>query len=204
MRRAAVGVLAAAGLLTAGCTAGQQAQTASEKPTLDGVQSSVGSLLLRGLAVQAPVGSHYYQTTSNALVTVVIANSGSKADTLTGVSSPAFGGWSVYPLSAVKALQPGGLPQLQPGTAGSTATAVPGGRKSVPIGAGASASFGVPSATGALVLTNAKKTSYPGSTIPITFTFADAGSKTVQVPIQITARPQESIVPGPSATGQLG
>ncbi len=72
---------------------------------------------------------------------------------------------------------------------------------SVPIGPGQRISWGVPEATGALVLTGAKRAIYPGSTIPITFSFTDAGAVTVAVPVQITSSPATSVLPAPSGSG---
>jgi len=48
-------------------------------------------------------------------------------------------------------------------------------------------SFGVNGTDHVLVLTGLSSTLFPASTIPVTFTFANAGSVTVDVPVQITA-----------------
>ena len=55
--------------------------------------------------------------------------------------------------------------------------------------------LGAPDATGGLLLLTFKKPAYPGTTIPVTFTFADTGSKTIAVPIALTAGANQSVVP---------
>jgi hypothetical protein len=52
-----------------------------------------------------------------------------------------------------------------------------------------------------LVLTNLKGSTnlYPGSEVPLTFTFANAGKVTVSVPIQLSAQPNDVSVPAGAA-----
>jgi copper(I)-binding protein len=199
VRRFGVGVAAAAALLTSACAAGQHAQTAQQKSTIDGTNASVGSMDLRGLAIQAPVKGTYYEAGSDALVKLVIVNSGSRNDTLTGISSPSFVGWSAYP-SASDAESV----QSTDESSGATPATAPAGTKSVPVPAGTRVSWGVPEATGGLLLKTFKKPAYPGTTVNITFTFAKSGSKTLPVPIALTTGPNDSVLPGPSATGEQG
>src|SRR5664279_425663 len=56
--RAALVALSAAAL-TAACAAGQHAATSVEKPSLDGTQGQVGSILLEGVALHAPTARSY-------------------------------------------------------------------------------------------------------------------------------------------------
>lgn len=186
VRRLGIAVALAASLLTAACAAGRHAQTSEERPTLDGTYASIGKIGLRGLALEAPTGPNY-PAGSSVAVRLVLVNSSSgssaKSDTLVGISSPAFSGWAAYPT----------LAQAQVATGGATTA--------VPIGPGQRVSWGVPDATGALQLTGSKQPLYPGTTVPVTFRFADAGSVQVAVPIALSGSPASSVLPGPSGSG---
>ena len=99
-RRRRVLVPAVAGLALAlslsACAAGRDAQTADQKPSQDGVNADVGSMALRGVALQPPSGTSY-KAGSNAQLAVVLVNNGSATDRLTAISTSAAGGWSAYP-----------------------------------------------------------------------------------------------------------
>jgi copper(I)-binding protein len=225
VRRLGIAAAVAASLLTSACAAGRHAQTAQERATLDGTYASVGSIDLRGLAIAAPSGPSY-PAGSAVTVKLVLINSSTgrsaKSDTLVGISSPAFNGWAAYPTiaaaqaatsgptSAASSSSSGNVATSPPATQGESISAAPsvsttpsagGPVTSVPIGPGQRISWGVPEATGALVLTGAKRAIYPGSTIPITFSFTDAGAVTVAVPVQITSSPATSVLPAPSGSG---
>jgi copper(I)-binding protein len=93
----ALGVATAAVLLTSACAAGQEAQTAYQKSSIDGTNRSVGQIDLRGLAVQAPPSlQKSYQPGTDAFLTVVLVNNSGSADQLTGVTTSAAGGWSAF------------------------------------------------------------------------------------------------------------
>lgn len=191
-RRIRIGAAVVAALLTGACAAGQQAQTADESPTLDGTNADVGHMALRGLAIEPPHGVAY-QKGSTATVRVVIVNRGHSPDRLTSITSPAASGWAAY----------GGK------AAGATAASSPAPEvlkplSSVTVAPGARVSFGVPEATGSLLLTQVKQPLYAGAQISLRFTFADAGSVAVQVPVQLSTNAPTVILPGPSATGQVG
>jgi copper(I)-binding protein len=239
-RRIGIGLLAAVAVLTSGCAAGEHAMTAEEKPTIDATNADIGSIQLRGLAIESPVTSTFYAKGSSALVTMALINSGKGSDTLTGISSPAFSSWGVFPkLAQAEAAQaapssssaapsaassapttsapsgsssapgtpaPGAStsPSVPAAAPSSSVAAVPTGTKSVTVAAGLRLSWGVPSATGGLLLMKFTKSVYPGTTVPITFTFDKAGSTTVSVPVQLTPGANQSTIPGPSATGQIG
>ena len=105
-RRRRVLVPAVAGLALAlslsACAAGRDAQTANQKPSQDGVNADVGSIALRGVALQPPSGTSY-KAGSNAQLAVVLVNNGSATDRLTAISTSAAGGWSAYPTTAAAA-----------------------------------------------------------------------------------------------------
>lgn len=194
-RRIRFGAAVVAALLTAACAAGQQAQTADESPSLDGTNVDVGHMALRGLAIESPQGIAY-KPGESASIRVVLVNRGSSTDILTSVSSPAAAGWAAY----------GGNPAttstVSPTNSPSPEVLRP--RSSVPIGPGRRVSYGVPEATGTLLLTQIKQALRPGELVSMTFTFAHSGSVDVQVPVQLSPNPPTAILPGPSATGQEG
>ena len=174
---AGVGVAVAAALLTSACAAGQDAQTANQKPTLDGTNVSVGAIDLRGLSIEAPSGVSYAPG-SNPAIKLVLVNSGHSTDQLTSITSSDASGWG----TAI-------------GTTGTGTTST----TPVDLTPGARVSYGVPEATNSLLLLNTKTTLYPGTTIPVTFTFAKAGSVSVDVPVHLTEGSQSpSYVPAPS------
>ena len=93
----AIGLATAATLLTAGCAAGQVAQTQYEKASIDGIDTSVGKVDLRGLAVEAPTsGTNFYKPGTAAQLRVVFLNNSTAADTLVSITGKGIGGWSVY------------------------------------------------------------------------------------------------------------
>jgi hypothetical protein len=180
--RAALVALSAA-FLTAACAAGQQAQTANEKPSLDGTQGMIGSLQLEGVAMHSPDGTSYVAGSSVPL-SIYIANNGQSADTLTNVTSTAFSGWDIVSTPAVQVTP-------APGAAPATGT-------TKAIGAGSAVGLGIANLTAStgspetLVLTGLAKKSaplYPGTAVKITFTFAKAGSTTLTVPVQVSKDP---------------
>ena len=93
-------------------------------------------------------------------------------------------------------------------TASSTSTSAPASAtptssaptasRTVRIPADSRISYGVPDATGSLLALNTKSTIYPGSAVSMTLTFAGAGTITVQVPVNITTDPSQSVVPSGS------
>jgi hypothetical protein len=74
----------------------------------------------------------------------------------------------------------------------------------VPIVAGGRVSWGVPETDGVLLLLHATTRIYPGTTVPLTFTFTNAGSITVAVPVGLSANPQPSFLPAPTSSAGFG
>jgi periplasmic copper chaperone A len=184
VRRVGIGLVAAVALLTSSCAAGQKAQTADVNESIDGTSVHVGSITIGGLAIQPPKGA-YYPTGSDVPLRVVIVNSATKSDTLTSITSSSIAGWT---------------------TTGSSATSTSSASKaaSVTIAGGSRASFGVPDSKAVLQLSQIKTDLHPGTAVALTFTFTNAGSVTVRVPVQLSSAPQTAVLPGPSATGQEG
>lgn len=198
VRRIAVGLAVAATLATSACAAGQRSETSEELPTLDGINADVGKVALRGLAVLTPDAATYPKG-SNPQLRLVIVNNGPSTDQLTSVSSSISTGWGSYANQILfdddASPAPDATSTATPSTAGNPVTLTKGVR----------VSFGVPDADGRiLALLKTTKTLYPGTEIAIHFTFAKAGSTTVEVPIQSSASgsytPSPSYIPSPADT----
>jgi copper(I)-binding protein len=238
LRRRGIGLAVAVALLTAGCAAGQQAQTAYQKAVEEGTEAMVGAMALRGVLINAPSGSSpYYPAGGDATMRLVIVNDGAKADQLTGITSASFTSWGAFSSTADAATVANGanspslsLPPSSAAAASTTPAAsssaaagsssaagassaatsasatptpqTPAPSTSVAIASGARVSWGVPDAKGALLLMHLKQRVYPGSTIVLTFTFANAGSITVRVPVAVSASPQSSTIPAPTSGGE--
>lgn len=213
MRRIGIGVLAAGAVLTTGaCAAGQLAATSLETPAIDGTTGHLGQMQLHAVAIMAPKGPCVLPG-GDAALSFVVVNTGRQPDSLTGVSSPRFassttvastdelatfasadaGSGSCTASSAAASASPSAsapvTPQPQPQTVGAG--------QALPLGvynAGTNAP-GVP--TTPVVLLRGLKDGplFPGTTIPITFSFASAGRITLQVPVQVSNTPAMSFVP---------
>jgi hypothetical protein len=86
-RSVLAGLVVVGGLALAGCGAGQIAQTAQQKPTVDGQQAQIGPIAIRNAALEYPAGG-VYERGSEARLRMVVVNGGIAPDTLTSVSSP--------------------------------------------------------------------------------------------------------------------
>lgn len=186
-RRIGIGIAAAAVLLSAGCAAGQVAETANEKATLDGVNVTQGNLRLVALAVKPPSSTSYAPGSAPA-VRLVLVNTGRRADQLTSISSSVATGWGSFtdPAEAAAAANPN---PVGPKPKGATAP--------VTVKPGARVSWGTPEPSKTLLLLNIKRRLFPGTTITMTFTFKNAGSVTTEVPIQLSSGHPLSYVPKP-------
>lgn len=92
-----IGLTLGAALISSACAAGQLAQTADQKASIDGVDKSLGSIDLRAVAIQAPqTGTPAYRPGTAAQLIIVFVNDGAGPDTLTSITSPAIGGWAAF------------------------------------------------------------------------------------------------------------
>lgn len=85
-------VVVAAGLLPlvlSACGASMDAQTYQERTTADSTNTAVGTLAIRGLAVQPPSSGRAYEPGEDAEVTITVTNDDDVADTLLEVTTPA-------------------------------------------------------------------------------------------------------------------
>ncbi|TQM81539.1 hypothetical protein FHX81_3906 [Saccharothrix saharensis] len=87
-RLAVVAALATGlGLAAAGCSAGQVTQTDTQVAAVNGASGQVGDVAVRDAQFLFPVAHGSYEQGDDAPIIVVIANNGTEADTLIGVTS---------------------------------------------------------------------------------------------------------------------
>jgi copper(I)-binding protein len=186
----AIGLAVVAAALTSACAAGQQAATANEQNTLDGVNGDIGAIHIRGMVVDPPTLS--YKPGDSATVKVVLVNTGTKSgDLLVSISSPVVTDWGTFTTTA----EADAVLAADASKTSSTAAPLPTPNHQVLIPAGGRTSYGTPESTGALVLLNFTKDVYPGTTIPLTLRFAQAGSITLAVPIALSGSVNTSPIP---------
>lgn len=198
-----------AALLMTACTTGQQAQTSHEVPAIDATSGAIGAIQLRNVSIRTPPQPSY-SSGAEAALQLVIVNTGHGADALSGVSSPATSGYRVFTTAAEAdaAASPSGSGSASASGSGSPSSSPSSNASASPpasaapqapldIPAGVSRSLSILDTDAVLVIT-LTKTLFTGATIPITFTFADAGSVTLAVPVQISdnaSRPGITITP---------
>jgi copper(I)-binding protein len=226
--RACCALAVAAALTSSACAAGRRAQTADQKPTLDGTEATIGQLDLRGITIEAPTTGTSYSIGQSARMRVVIVNSGKSIDRLTAITSSAITGWGSYATAAdataaqaprtSASVVPPAVPSTSssssasgstsrsstrtvaaPTTAATTTAApIPQPSRSVVIPVNGRAAWGVPDSSGALVLSGLKQRLFSGSAVRLTFTFAKAGRLSVEVPVGLTNDPSYSYIPEPA------
>jgi copper(I)-binding protein len=219
-RRIVIGVAAAgAALLTASCAAGQHAASAKESPSIDGANAQVGSMLLRTVAITTPSGKCYLPG-GDAALSLVLVNNSQAADSLTSVSSPRFSSYTVAktaddldPASGSgdcgAAASGSAAATSAPATGGSSASAPAAAPQTVAAGKSLHLGLkntgttdpGVPTAPIVVLDGLTGGPLHPGESVPVTFSFATAGKITLQVPVQLSAAPNNSVIPSvPNAT----
>ncbi|MCW2779423.1 MAG: hypothetical protein JWN17_3148 [Frankiales bacterium] len=151
---AALALALAVGLT--GCGAGLRAQTYQERATADATNEAIGAIDVRNMKVLAPTSaSQVYPVGSDARVSVVLVNNGTKQDTLSSATSTGATGVAVVGSD----LRPTTL--VLPGQ--STATQY------------------------AFVLRGLTRELRPGEYVQMQLTFADNGSETMLVPVEVTS-----------------
>jgi hypothetical protein len=141
---------------------------------------------------------------SAAAAAAAQATTSSSVPVSSTVPSSTAGSSSVAPGGGSTSVAPSdtGSPSTPPAT--TSAPSLPAPKTSISVGGHSRASFGTPDVKGELLLRGIKSALHPGMAIELTFTFQQAGTVSVQVPVQLSKSPQTSIIPGPSATGQEG
>lgn len=182
-------VAVGAALALAGCGAGQIAQTSTMLPAVNGALAQAGTLVLRDAGlVNRNECEQAYATGSSAPLTLVIANNGPADDELVSVSSANAGSATIEGQRAVVAgskLLIGPATEGESGQQPASSSAAPTSSSSASVSPSAGPT-GQPTRVGhaEVVLQGIKTVVWPGQTIPVTFTFRDAGPVTVQLPIQ--------------------
>jgi hypothetical protein len=164
---------------TAGCAAGQIAQTAQQVAAVDGAEGHVGPIALRTVKLQYPQGGRYREGQS-ARLNLVMANQSDQDDTLVAVRTDAAGNVTFSPGSS--------LSDGASGSPSASATGSPspsgGGTTSIPVGANRSV---VAFADGPVItLVGLKQDLLAAETIPVTFSFEKAGDITLSVPVAVS------------------
>lgn len=165
-RVAAAATVAAAALFAAACSAGQTAQTAAERSTVDGATANAGPIALRNVRVAYPPNARYVRG-SSAVLQFSAVNTGGRPDQLVSVTAPV----AQSVVTGPGAGQP---------NATETPSAAPAAG-SVDLPPGTLVTFDSNAALVQLMGLTADLVS--GQTVNITFTFAKAGSVTVPVPV---------------------
>lgn len=172
-----------AGLVVGGCGSGQITQTDTQDSAVNGVTTNVGAMGLRDAQIAYPTkeGQPAYRQGDSARVVVTIVNNGSQDDQLMQVSSPYFSGARVQgdkKIPARTSIRSGlDTDDQHPGSSPSSSSAAPSS-------IAPSASSKPQQHEVSIDLTGLKKPALrPGVDVPVKFSFAAAGSKTVQLPI---------------------
>lgn len=218
-RRIGVGVaVVITALLTAACAQGQHAQTAKERPAIDGVNGDVGVIALRNVSIAAPTGAASYPAGAAAELSLVIVNSGTSDDNLVSITTPGAAAVSAFGSASDAAPALGATPGATDSAApsdssspGSTSSSPSASQSSSPptasalpfplaIPAGQRASFGISDTDKVLVITGLLKQLFPANQITITFTFQNAGAVTLTVPVRLsTPTSSPLVIPSVSA-----
>jgi copper(I)-binding protein len=189
LRSHLVAVLVGSCLLIAGCAAGQRAQTAVAVPVIDGVEANVGALNLRAVTVLTPDGGSYAKG-GNASLQLYIVNNGA-VDHLVSVSSTAAKSATVSEnkLAAIQAAELASIPSASASdtsSASASASAPAASGFSIALAAGETTAIGATATQPQITLLGLTAPLYPAMSIPITFTFANAGSVTIPVSVHLS------------------
>lgn len=177
MSRRRVAAVLLCGPVLAACAAGRDAQTALVETVSDAANANVGQLQVRNVRLAAPETS-LYGTGANVPLYLTVANRAGSADSLTDVTSDVATAVVVVPAGASGA---SGTPGADTGAGQPTPAS--GGILPLPVPTGSALTLGAASAH--LVLQGIKHPLRPGQSVRVTFTFADAGSTTLTVPVQL-------------------
>jgi copper(I)-binding protein len=205
----------AAVLAVAGCSAGQNTQTDTVEPAVNGTLGRVGPIVLRDAQIAYPRGN-VYPAGGEAPLVLTIVNTGSGSDELVEVTSAVAedtqvsGDRNLTPRAAIQVGTPDREATATPSSSAVTTTRTPTSSPSAPPSTSppassspASSSSAAPSSTSTsvrpaeigkatIVLKGLNDPLRPGMTYPVTFVFRNAGSVTLDLPIATptTARPE--------------
>lgn len=175
------------GLVLAGCSAGQDTQTDSIQPSVNGALGQVGPIMIRD-AQFAPPEKDVIPSGSDTELRLTIINTGNADDELTEVTSPVAEDVEITgdrSLVSRRAILIGGggeaIAQSSPTTP--TSTSAPGSSTGRPTTSVAAPKPVIEIGKAKIVLKGLNSALDPGKTYPVTFVFRDAGAVTIQLPI---------------------
>ena len=209
--------------------AGQIAQTAQQKPTVDGQMAQVGPIAIRDAALEYPAGG-VYERGSDARLRMVVVNTGIAPDMLVSASSPVATDVTISQGASAEASRRRGRrsssasasetasPSETP-TDTASGTAEPSGSASGTPSAGASGSAPAPTPENAriqippnnyvsfredgprVLLTGLTQQLRPGQNLRVTLTFENAGSVTMTIAV---GTPEIQLPPAPTVSVEPG
>jgi copper(I)-binding protein len=210
-----------AALVVSGCSAGQITQTDTQVPAVNGSMGTVKQIAVRDVRLAFPAGKSYFSKGESASLLVTIANSGQADDKLVGVSSPDFGsgaqivGDTTIPgFHAISATETAVAPAATTTTTATstTGTSTTGTSTSTTgtstTGTSTTGTTTTGTSTSATTTTTSAPTLsigsiriqlvgltadklVPGQTVRVTFTFANSGDLTLNVPIAASPHPRD-------------
>jgi copper(I)-binding protein len=224
-------VVAAGGVLLAGCGAGQQAQTSEEIPTIDGNYAQAGSLALRDITLAYPTGGVYRRGAAGRLDFVVV-NESPQSDALVEVRTDAAERATFAATGAAEAGDAAATSSAPTGSASPSASgsATPSASGSAtPSGSGTPSEGATPSASPtpaepspsppsridipgnslvafrdagpAVTLEGLTRPLRPAEVVSVTFVFERGGSVTVPVAVAV---PEGEVEPAPTVPAEGG
>jgi copper(I)-binding protein len=185
------GIAFAAVLLSASCAAGQHAQTLDVVPALDGTYGAVGNMRLDGVAIPTPSDSTY-SAGANVPLALTLVNGGNSPDTLVNVTSSDFTGWGIVDNADA------GSASASSG-ADTGLTVAPNSAQRLSLVTQGGSSDASPRTLVLMGLAADAAPLHPGGTIDLTFRFANAGTTTLHVPVQLAPAPNGATLPAPSS-----
>ncbi|WP_017972968.1 copper chaperone PCu(A)C [Actinopolyspora halophila] len=161
-----------------GCATGQQAETSQQTAAVAGANASTKTMAVRNATLGFPEGNDgeaVYEKGSSAPVDAVLVNESEQSDQLVRVSSSYAQSAEITGTKTIPGNQRVYAVQEQGGSTDelTAAEATNDERETVRIS-----------------LNGLSRSIYPGTTIPVRFTFAEAGSVTLHVPIGPSPEPR--------------
>jgi len=189
-------------VVVAGCGAGQNTQTDSIMPSVNGALGQVGPIMIRDAQFAVPSKGVFPAGANAALRLTIVNTSATIADELTEVTSTIAddaeitGDHSLPPQRALLVDGGGGAISSPSSSVTITITATRSTSTSTarPTSSSAPAPAPVEIGKATIVLKGLNAALYSGKTYPVTFVFRNAGSVTIQLPIANppSARPEPS------------
>lgn len=184
------GTMALRGLSLVGPTATSYAPGSAIKMRLVLVNNGIHDDRLTNIVTTVARGWASYRNASQARLAISEQNSSTTPGSA-GPSASSTPGTSASATASAPS-SPGSQSSSPTTVAPSTPANVPQPETAVVIPAGQRVSWGVPDSKRVLVLLSSVGKVYPGTTVKITFTFARAGSVSVEVPVQLSTEPADS------------